>query len=590
MKKAILIVLAAAAVAAAYAPGALAGPCGLPDTRPLWIDYGDPTLREVFAKPGVVVAASGEGGYPAAMRAAGVHTVFWDMYLNRRIGTPSAPAAPGVLEERAQRLYDFAVRSTGGCATPVIAMNEMFSASATTPWTRTQAAYRDNLLQWSRSLAAKGARPVLLVSSRPYTGSFDAAEWWREVAKVADIVLEKYFAAPQIHRAGPVLGSRRLRTSLRDSAAQLFAIGIPPSRLGFMFGYQTRRGAGGREGLEPESAWFEVAKWQALAAKQVAAELGIATIWSWGWGQWDERSTDPDKAGAACAWLWARDPALCDAPRTLPGFGDDRTTGQLGLGTNLRCKLGETEITTNQIGELARVIGDPELALSALYGRAVESRNAAVTTAEVLAAERAVIRRRFGGSRAAYLAALARDRATVGVARGVLGDELRRRELLRRVATRAPAGTSVDSFQTTYAETLTREVVAEGSPSWLPEGRGLAVAIDAPPELFRLPDGASRTIASLDGPVRVTVVGEPTPLGALPLDLARPAIHRILRDASRVNAYHDWTTRRQHGALDAVVCQRDRLPQVAAVELTSFLPYLGLSEAAMRGTASRRSR
>jgi hypothetical protein len=586
--KALLTAVAAAALAAALAPGALAGPCGLPDTRPLWIDYGSPTLKDVFAKPGVIVAASGEGGYPAAMRALGVTTVFWDMYLNRRIGTPSAPAKPEVLEARAESLYDYAVRSTGGCRTPLIAMNEMFGASATTPWTPTQAAYRENLLRWSRLLAAKGAKPVVLVSSRPYTGSFDAAQWWRDLAEVADIVLEKYFAAPQIWRAGPVLGNRRLRTSLRESAAQLFAIGIPPSKIGFMLGFQTRRGAGGREGLEPASAWFQVAKWQALAAKQVAAELGIASIWSWGWGQWDEHSVDPDKAGAACAWLWARDPSLCDAPGTLPRFPDDRTTGQLALGPELRCVFGETRITTNQIGELARVLGDPELALSALYARAVESRNARVTMDEILAAERAVIRRRFGGSRAAYLAALARDRATLGVARGVLADELRRRRLLRRIPARAPAAASLGSFQTTYAETLARQVVTDGRPSWLPEGRGLALAIDAPPEVFRLPEGATRTIATLEGPVRVTVLGEPTPLGALPLDLARPAIRRVLREAARVNAYHDWTTRRQRGALDAVVCRRDRLPQVAAVELTSFLPYLGLSEAAMRGTAAHR--
>ena len=50
--------------------------------------------------------------------------------------------------------------------------------------------------------AARGGKPILLVSSEPFTGG-DAGDWWREVAKVADIVLEKYFNAPAVHKAGP---------------------------------------------------------------------------------------------------------------------------------------------------------------------------------------------------------------------------------------------------------------------------------------------------------------------------------------------------------------------------------------------------
>ena len=152
-----------------------------------------------------------------------------------------------------------------------------------------------------RLLAARGAKPILLVSSDPFTGG-EAAQWWRDVAAVGDIVIQKYFNAPAVHRAGPVLGSRRMRTSMRQVASGLFAINIPPSKLGFMLAFQTRPGTGGREGLKPASAWFEVAKLQALAAKQVARELSIAHIWSWGWGVFNEAGSDPDKQGAACVW------------------------------------------------------------------------------------------------------------------------------------------------------------------------------------------------------------------------------------------------------------------------------------------------
>ena len=48
-----------------------------------------------------------------------------------------------------------------------------------------------------QQLAAKGARPFLLVNAAPYTGG-DAGDWWRQAAQVGDIVPEVYFNAPSI--------------------------------------------------------------------------------------------------------------------------------------------------------------------------------------------------------------------------------------------------------------------------------------------------------------------------------------------------------------------------------------------------------
>ena len=379
----------------------------------------------------MIVAGSGVG-YPAQMRERGAQTIHWDNYLSSRVGTPSAPADPDVLKARAERLYDFAVLTTG-CATPWIAINELFGASVPTPWTPTTTRYRQNVLEWMRLLAARGAKPILLVSSDPFTGG-EAAQWWRDVAAVGDIVIEKYFNAPAVHRAGPVLGSRRMRTSMRQVATKLFAINIPPSKLGFMLAFQTRPGSGGREGLKPASAWFEVAKLQALAAKQVARELSIAHVWSWGWGVFNEAGSDPDKQGAACVWLWARNPSLCNAPRHVAEFDADLREGQIDLAGGVRCALGDKAITTNQIGELTRLTRDPEVALSALYGRVVESGEAPVGPHDILAAERTVIARRFGGSTSAYRGGPRRGHAPrAAVARGILGDELRRRSIQARL-------------------------------------------------------------------------------------------------------------------------------------------------------------
>ena len=80
-----------------------------------------------------------------------------------------------------------------------------------------------------------------------------------------------------------------------------------------MLGFQTNTSNGGRAGLEPAQAWFEVVKWQALAAKQVAQELHFSTIWSWGWTSYTGNK-DPDFGKAACVWLWMRSSSLCNGP------------------------------------------------------------------------------------------------------------------------------------------------------------------------------------------------------------------------------------------------------------------------------------
>jgi hypothetical protein len=575
VKQVALVSIAALAILVAAPEMASAGVCGLPDAKPLWIDFGAPQVQGIFAKPGVIVATTGEGAYAQAMRAAGARTVYWDMYLNRRVGTPSAPADPALVAERAQRLFDFAVRASD-CPTPTIAMNELFGAQLTTPWTASNARYRQNVLDWARLLAAKGARPALLLSNDPYTGG-DAAQWWRDIAQVSDLVLEKYFSASAVARAGAVLGNRRMRTSMRRSVAKLFAVGVPPTRVGVILGFQTKAGTGGREGLEPAERWFEVAKWQALAARQVATERGLAHVWSWGWGTYNS-SDDPDKEGAACAWLWVRDPSLCDAPAQLgDAFDEDLRGGQIDLPAGVRCAYGDAVVTNNQIGELARVTGDAELALSALYGRLVESRVASVTGEQVLAAERAVVRERFAGSRGAYLSALSLGRSTVALARGVLADELRRAALQSRLRAPGPSGADVERFYGTYAPVLAREVEITPAPSWLPGGRGVVLATVAPARLFVVPTGRTSTVWSPEGPLQVRPLADAEPLGAWPLEAARPAIARALSATARVNAYHDWTVRRQRAALSQVRCTRDRLPAIAAVELTSFLPFLALS-------------
>jgi len=594
MCRAFLVVgcLLSLGVALATGPGTgrAALSCGLPERSTTWIDFADSSVsfwRARFARPGVVVATGGPDLATEA-RAAGAGTVDWDMYLRKRVGRPSDPADPALVERRADALFDYAVSVTG-CQTPLIALNELWGASLPTPLTPTADRYRANVLSFVGRLAERGARPALLVSSEPFTGA-DAATWWKAVGAVSDLVLENYANANVIWRDGPIDGSRRLRVRYRQSAARLLALGIPSSRIGIMVGFQTGAGAGGREGLQPRSRWFSVAKWQALAVRQVGRELGLAHVWSWGWAQRDARSNDPDKSLAACVWLWTRDADLCDAPRILGRELDaDLHTGQLNLPGGVRCLYGSTRLTASAVAALAKVTKDRELALTGLVVRAIERERARVSPSKAFVVEQRIVRTRFGGSTAAYDSALAGVGASASVARGIVGDELRGRELAARLAVGRIPNADVLRYRETFAPVLAREVAVSPAPTWLSEGRGVALATSAPAIVFQVATGRKATIRTVDGDFVVEALDETTPLAALGTAQARAAIVRELRAERRADAYAAWSLRLQKAAESKLVCERDRLPELGVADIASYAPFLSLDEAeAARWAPSRR--
>lgn len=575
-----LVGLSSFAFAGHAAPTAkAAGQCGLPTTKPLWIDFADGSVPfwQTFARPGTVAAAA-NFIYPPRLRAAGAKTVYWDMYLTtRRTGTPTNPADPAEVVERAHRLFDYAAASSA-CPTPWMAENELFGANLPTPWAPANAQYRANVLLFLRTMASRGARPFLLVSSAPYTVG-EAGDWWRQVAQVADIVREVYFPATTIHRQGPILGSRTLRRAFRRAIIDFLTIGIPPTKLGLMLGFQTSPGTGGREGLKPAQAWFDTVKWQALAARQVGRELKFATIWSWGWANWGERGVDPDKPAAACVYLWTRDPTLCDAPKVAgPGFDASLTEGQLTLPRGVKCLVDGRFVRSGDIASLTRVTGDREAAYTALYARAVASAEIPVPTSRALAAERLLISSRFGGSAAAYRAALARAGASLAIGRGALADEVRRAQMKRRFRPPAATATQIADYQLIYRNTLARQVEVTPAAPWLGgKKRGLALATVAPPRVFSAAAGARVTIQTLDGPFKVRVLGTPQPLGLIPAAGARTGIAVALDDLARTNAFESWSVARQRAAIKRTICTRDELPEVADGDLSAYLPFLSLT-------------
>jgi hypothetical protein len=293
---------------------------------------------------------------------------------------------------------------------------------------------------------------------------------------------------------------------------------------------------------------------------------------------------DPDKTLAACVWLWTRKPALCDAPGLIgPKFDTDVRIGQIDLSAAVRCKLDDARLTSRRVTTLQRLTRDYELALTALVVREIERGLTDVGTAVVLATERRVIAARFGGSRAAYRAALGRAGASVSVARGVLGDELRRHELQSRFRASGPSPSAIRRYAAANGQVLARPLTASPAPSWLPEGAGYVLASSAPAAIFTIPTGRTLRLRTIEGPITVRAIDDPAPLEVLPASVARPAIVRELRSEQRAGLYAEWTLRRQRGAESRLVCQRDRLPEIGVVSLSGFAPFLALHESVQSG-------
>jgi hypothetical protein len=572
---------AALAAPAALAPAdaaPAAAPCGLPTAKPLWIEHTTPgVITRVFGKPGMVLGVS-TGDFPAKLRATGARTVYWDMNLNRRVGTPTAPTDPATMVDRADRLFTFAA-SQSGCAQPRIVLNELSGANLETPWSANNQQYRDNVLAFVRRLAERKARPYLLIPAAPFTASDEAAAWWREVSRHADLVSEVYFTGPTLHKLGPILGSRRIRVAMRQRLGRFATIGIPASKQGIVLGFQTSRGAGGREGLEPAQAWYRIVKLQTLAVKQVARETGLGTVVSWGWASYRTSDHDDEKVPSACVYLWARDTRLCNGPAAAgPGFEASLTEGQIVLAGGAQCVLGRRPVSRSALTGLTRVTGDRDVAFSILLGRMAEAPYADVPLKRVNAAERAVIVGRFRGSRAAYLAALRRAGATAAVARAGLADELHRLAVESRFRAPAPPATQVTAFYEAYPELLTRSLQAKPAPWWLGgRPRGVALQPLAPATVFALATGRKASVADIGGSYAVKALGATQPLGSLTLAQARPAISAALAVFARRAAFETWSSGRQEYMLRTAVCARDDLPVPGSIRVSSYLPFLSLT-------------
>ena len=362
----------------------------------------------------------------------------------------------------------------------------------------------------------------------------------------------------------------------RKRVAEFTSAGVPTNRLGLMLGFQTTRGAGGREGAARKS-WLEVTKLQALAARQVASEVGLRSVWSWGWATWSAGETNADKPAAACVYLWARNPSLCNGPAAAgKGFNASLTEGQLVLPGGTRCTLYGKPVTESAISALKPITGDADVAFTAAFARVVTTLQVPLKPRQVTDAERAVVAAQFGGSYARYRSALTKAHASVGAARGVIADELRRMSIERGFRVGGFSSNDVREFYATYAQSLVRLVQAKTNAPWLGNRtRGFALADTAPPQLFTIAQGGKwKTIRTMRGTFQVKALDDAVPLGALPLDVARQPIVDALKELERSDRYESWLLAKERQLDSQAVCRRDVQPEPGAVDLTDYLPFL----------------
>jgi hypothetical protein len=215
------------------------------------------------------------------------------------------------------------------------------------------------------------------------------------------------------------------------------------------------------------------------------------------------------------------------------------------------------------------------VAFSAVFARAITSVNARVTSRQVRDAEKAVIAGQFGGSGARYRAALAAAHASPAAARGVIADELRRSLIQRRMRVAPPSSADAQEYYETYGAGDARLVETRARAPWLGQRkRGYALESNAPPQLFTIPDGQWRKVRTMRGMFEVRAVEPVVSLGAIPFELARPAVRNALVEVAKNDSFERWLLGRQRAFVEQALCRKDVQPEAGVVPLTDYLPFL----------------
>ena len=378
-----------------------------------------------------------------------------------------------------------------------------------------------------------------------------------------------------------MLGSRTLRNAFRQGVTDLTSIGIPASKIGIFLGFHTNPGQGGREQLKPASAWFDTIKWQVLAIEQVSREIPLATIWSWGWGEWAAADRDPDKPAAACVYLWTRNHSLCSGP-TMAGrkFDTSLTEGQLILPG--RIAVQDPVGPARKLAALerrARHRRPRDRVHVALRPARPEERGAGQAAGPArrrtgdrplpIRRQRRRLPRRAGPRRRLDRDRARRDlrRAPAGADRAQLPGQGSRGEGRSRATARAMRRPRLASSRSTPA------------PAWLGHrSRGVAIDGLAPASVFRISGHGWSRVKTRDGVLRVRALSPTAPLGAFSLADSWSSIRAALvRDRSGLGLRQLAHAPRVGARCSGRRAGRTGCRAVGPLELTTELPFLALA-------------
>ena len=305
---------------AALAPAAASAACPL-GPNPVWAEWAGVGIHgypvaNVLARPGNVLAVGTES-WADDYRAAGAETAGWHMRLAQLVGTTRAPFTKSKVRSQVPGVAAIARRQSS-CDPPWITINEMMSIQVPEPLSWGVRRYRENILLLATELHQRGIRTFILLPRIPLAGT-RYKSYWRALSRRADLVYEAYtWSTLTANRLGDAAARGYMRRKWTDSMKRLKPFVVSMDRAGIVIPYWSRpaRAPSGREGLS-DARWFRAVRLRTQAAGDVARAMNLGTVWSWGW-QTNPKTgeVDPDKRLAACYYLQARDPSLCD-PATL---------------------------------------------------------------------------------------------------------------------------------------------------------------------------------------------------------------------------------------------------------------------------------
>ena len=353
----------------------------------------------------------------------------------------------------------------------------------------------------------------------------------------------------------------------------------PGGRVALELQFQSAAGQGGRQGLQPRAAWLEFVKLEALAAKQVAAETKIQGVWSWGWPSFSvagQRSRQGRRRMRLSLDARRRSSATARSSRASRSTPRSRR-GRSRLPPACAARSARAPILKADVGRTAALTGDLGSAASALLQRAVLRAQAPVDPATVLAAERAIIRDRFGGSGSRYRAALARA-AALGPRRA---RDRRRPAGARPRQGALPAEAAVEHEVARVPDDLRRHTRVASSPRARTR-RGSAAPRAALRSRRSRPKRSSRSGRASSGrSTRSTGASGCARSGprcrcmrsrpSSAANVARAVLGRFAKDA----VYDRWLRTQQQALLANAVCARDDVPTTGDIDLTAWAPFLG---------------